>query len=120
MFLAAPPRCEVSTGTLKLNGIALPGTTCAWTPLDSEGLEVAESEKTVTASENGAVSLETSPMTIWYSLRCNRTGYPDEPEEPEVPEVPEEPNESNKSDASSSLCVQWGLIVLAPLFVMTP
>ena len=95
LLVAAPPRCEVSTGTLKLKGIALPGTSCAWTPLDPEGLEVTESEKTVVASENGVVLLETSPTTIWYSLRCNRTGYPEE--EPDEPDV------------STSLCVKWAL-----------
>ena len=109
MSLAAPPRCEVSTGTLKLKGIALQGTSCAWTPLDSKGLEVTESEKIVVANENGVVLLETSPATIWYSLKCNRTGYTEEPEES---------SESNKPDTSSSLCVQWVLIVLATLFAV--
>ena len=90
---------------MRLKGVALPGTSCTWTPLDSEGLEITESEKTVVASEDGVVSLDTSPATIWYALKCNRTGYP------------EEPTEDPSKDASSSLCVKWALVGLIALFM---
>lgn len=79
LFIASPPLCEVSVGSLKLKGIALPGTSCLWIPLDSEGLRLNESAETVTADANGVIELFASPSTIWYSLDCNRTGYPDDP-----------------------------------------
>ena len=81
-FLASPPLCEVSVGKLKLRKVALPGTSCLWTPLDSEGIPLNESAETVVADDDGVITLSPSPRTIWYTLECDREGYPDDPIDP--------------------------------------
>lgn len=120
--IGSPPMCEMSVGKLKLKGIALPGTSCLWTPLDSEGLRLNESAETVVAGDDGVIALSPSPRTIWYVLECDRAGYPEDPVEPVEPVEPVAPVESTISikddsssgkskDDSSYLKVSWILMM---------
>ena len=117
----------MSVGKLKLKGIALPGTSCLWTPLDSEGLRLNESAETVIAGNDGVIALSPSPRTIWYMLECNRTGYPVDPIDPVDPV---ESSSSSKEDSSpsfssfgntkggsSTLKVSWVLMMAILVFV---
>lgn len=113
----------MSVGKLKLKGVAMAGTSCLWTPLDPEGLKDSESAVTVVAGDDGVITLDASPKTIWYVLECNRTGYPDEPVEPVEPAYTssslkyDSSNPSSSSsfgpskDGSSCLKVSWALMM---------
>lgn len=124
LCVGSPPLCEMSVGKLKLKGIALPGTSCLWTPLDSEGLRLNESAENVVAGDDGVIALSPSPSTIWYVLECNRTGYPDEPVEPiDTSSGFKDDSSYSRSrsssssfgqskDGSSSLKVSWVLMIV--------
>lgn len=116
----------MSVGKLKLKGVAMTGTSCLWTPLDPEGLKDSESAVTVVAGDDGVITLDTSPKTIWYVLECNRTGYPDDPVEPIEPAYTSSSinhDSSNPSssfgpskDGSSCLKVSWALMMALAFF----